>query len=355
MITVVNPASVLYRNKFYQEMKDGDCLRVVVSGRFRDTHWSYVHKDDYEIFLVKHKEGIRAFTKSSIRQVNEDGLATETPYNLWSHLEKVAREPIVFLCCDVQNITKLSYSKNKIKLDEIFDFNKLQKKRVKNELGSELELEGTGKEWPKKFKYIMGANDLVDDVGMDGSVARSGTEIRFAHPELPKWKFHAIKNIMKIAKDNGFSAGPSAGQHIHISHPSILKAIAKFEFSLDLMNEFLKPVSCRQNARYGLNNDLNRNQYVPFGTLEIRAWESTTNPILFRKRIIFAKMLVDYLVGDEPVEQIWTKMPIKMAKLYVDMLFTDNPNIFGEKPKEVLKKLSGWARRYAEKTYNQGE
>lgn len=353
--TVENPHRDLYQNEVYRNMKVGDCVRIIVSGDLVENRYSLITKENCELFLIRDRHQTRMFTKTPRSQVNSEGLYTETSYGLWKYMEEVAKEPIVFLNPSVKNITKLKYE-DKLKVTDFFDIDRLPKKRgAKNELGSELELEGSNTDWPKKFIHIMSSNNLVDNVGTDGSVAKKGTEIRFAHPELPGWNLSAIRCIMRLAKENGFGAGPTAGQHVHISHPKILKALFKFEFNLDLMNEFFKPISCRQTARYGLNNDLYRNQYSEFGTLEIRCWESTTNPVLFRKRIVFAKMFVDYLISDEPIEKIWTKMPIKMAKLYVDMLFTENPHSFGGDPKDVLKKLSGWARKYAKRTYNEGE
>lgn len=355
LITVENPQRELCQNEFFRNMKVGDCVRLIVSGDFVNNSYNLIAQENIEVFLVKGRYGTRIFTKMPRSQVDSEGLYTESSCGLWKFMQEVAKEPIVFLNSSVKNITKLKYE-DKLKIDDFFDIDRFPKKRgAKNELGSELELEGSNTEWPKKFVHIMLSNRLVDGVGKDGSVAKKGTEIRFAHPELPGWNLSAIRSIMRLAKENGFGAGPTAGQHVHISHPKILKALFKFEFNLDLMNEFFKPISCRQTDRYGLNNDLYRNQYSDFGTLEIRCWESTTNPVLFRKRIVFAKMFVDYLVGDEPIEKIWTKMPIKMAKLYVDMLFTENPHKFGGDQKDVLKKLSGWARKYAKRTYNQGE
>lgn len=356
MIEVANPASYLYENGFYQAMKIGDCRKIVVSGMFTDNRYNHVRKEDFEVFVIKGRDNTRLFTKMPEEQVREAGLLIDCCAGMWHYLKQSAKEKIVFLPNSVRSITKLSYCENKENMDDLFDTKKFPTRRsAKNELGTELELEGTDRDWPFKFKPRMASKPLVADVGTDGSVYRKGTEIRFNHPELPGWNVSAIRSIMKLAKENGFSAGPSAGQHVHISHPDILKAIYKFEFNLDLMNEFFKPISCRQTDRYGLNKDLYRDQHHSFGTLEIRAWESTTDPVLFRKRIVFSKMFVDYLVGDDPVEDIWTKMPLKMAKLYVDMLFTDNPHFYGGEPKDVLKKLSGWARNYAKRTYSQGE
>lgn len=356
MIKVVNPARVLSENGFYQQMKPGDCIKLIVTGKFVDERYNLIPKEDFEVFLVKGRDQTRMFTRLSTERVREECLSIDCNYGIWEYIKQASKENMVFLSPSIRDITKLSYSKDKINMKEIIDEKKFPKKpRTKNELGTELELEGSNNPWPDKFGAKMTCKSLIDNVGTDGSVAKKGTEIRFKHPELPEWNISAIRSIMKIAKENGFSAGPSAGQHVHISHPDILKAIYKFEFNLDLMNELFKPISCRQTDRYGLNKDLYRDQHGVFGTLEIRAWESTTDPILFRKRIVFSKMFVDYLVGNNPIEDIWTKMPLKMAKLYVDMLFTDNPHKFGGDPKDILKKLSGWARNYAKRTYNQGE
>lgn len=360
-ITVANPRSYLDENAIVSNLKMGEAIKVKLTGYFRKSGaWGNrsCHKD-VNIILFRIRYGLCALTEMTASEIREKDIRINSEDRL-SGLINAVRDDYTgglrLFTTDITRITKLSYSKKKMSVSDIFDPNKLETiPGKKNEVGAELELEGTGENWPEKFAARLTCRQLVQDVGIDCSVASKGTEIRFAHPSLDKWRLNSIKAIIDFAKSSGFKQGASAGQHVHISHEKIRKAVFKFETNLSLMNEFLKPISCRQSDRYGLENDIYRDQTREFGTLEIRCWESTTNPSLFRKRIIFSKMLVDYLVGDDKVEKIWKKMPLKMAKLYVDMLFTENPHMYGISAEEALKKMSGWAINYAKKTYKQGE
>lgn len=194
---------------------------------------------------------------------------------------------------------------------------------------------------------------LIQDIGSDCSVRGWGPEIRFNHPDIKGWGLDRITRVVGKMKELGFVAGETAGQHVHISHPKIQIAIAKSVFGIDKMNEFLTPISCRHTRRYGLGNDILRDQFGEFGTLEIRCWESTTNPDLFRKRLLFSKLLVRTLLRKGVnYENIWTKMPRTMQKLYVDMLFTENEHLFGLSPKTCLSKMGKYAKAYALLKYN---
>lgn len=361
-ITVANPRSHLEENAIASNLKMGEAIKVKLTGYFRKSRsWDgrSCHKD-VNLILFRIRYGLCAFTEMTASEIREKNIRIHSEGTILDNLVNAVRDEYTgglrAFTTDINRITKLSYSKKKMSVLDIFDPNKLETMPgKKNEVGAELELEGNGENWPEKFAARLTCKQLVQDVGIDCSVASRGTEIRFAHPSLDKWRLNSIKAVIDFAKTNGFKQGASAGQHVHISHEKIRKATFKFEANLGLMNEFLQPISCRQSNRYGLENDIYRDQTRDFGTLEIRCWESTTNPSLFRKRIIFSKMLVDYLIGDDKVEKIWKKMPLKMAKLYVDMLFTENPHVYGISAEEALKKMSGWAINYAKKTYKQGE
>lgn len=230
---------------------------------------------------------------------------------------------------------------------------------AKNEVGIELELENlTSNYWTStperadRVRRIQDKYSLIHDIGTDGSVRGMGPEIRFNHPSLSKWKIKDIRNIMKDMTDAGFTAGDSAGQHVHISHPKIILAIRKCEQDIKGMNDFLKPISCRHTERYGMNSNIIRNQFSTFGTLEIRVWESTTNPELFRKRAKFANDLVKCLIKPGVnYKNIWHRMPESMIKDYVDMLYTENDHVYGMSVNKCLNKLPKTARAYARIKY----
>lgn len=232
-------------------------------------------------------------------------------------------------------------------------------KDVKNEIGSELELEATTRELSEfrtnslreKVEKIARMS-LVDNIGNDCSVAGYGPEIRFRHPALGKWRKDAISRVISGMKEIGFSAGPSAGQHVHISHPKIRLAIYKCKMDIDGMNEFLKPISCRRSARYGVGDNIIRDQFKCFKTLEIRVWESTTNVGLFKKRLRFSNELVKCLLRrDVDYRNIWKKMSKSMGEDYVDMLFIDNPHQIGLGIQSVMARLPYSLVEYAHNKY----
>lgn len=230
-------------------------------------------------------------------------------------------------------------------------------KGQKNEVGIELELEACQNDiyyWSnnravaEKVKRIETRHSLIHDIGIDGSVKGGGPEIRFNHPSMSKWTKSAIASVLKDMSDMGFTAGESAGQHVHISHPKIWIAIEKCENDIKGMNSFLLPVSCRHSTRYGTGSNIIRNQMNQFGTLEIRVWESTLNPDLFRMRAKFCNDLVKLLVKkDINYKNIWRKMPKPMLEAYVDMLFIENDHKYGLSVRSCLFKLPKDARAYA--------
>lgn len=235
-------------------------------------------------------------------------------------------------------------------------------KGQKNEVGIELELEALQesiRNWngkpdvASKVKRIETSHSLIHDIGIDMSVAGGGPEIRFNHPSLSKWTKPAITKVLKDMSDMGFTAGASAGQHVHISHPKIWIAVEKCERDIKGMNTFLTPVSCRHATYYGTGNNIIRNQIMQFGTLEIRVWESTLNPELFRMRAKFCNDLVKLLIKKGvDYTNIWRKMPKPMLEAYVDMLFIENDHKIGLSVRSCLFKLPKEARAYARVKWN---
>jgi muconolactone delta-isomerase len=215
------------------------------------------------------------------------------------------------------------------------------------EFGVELELESDESiDGDDREKLQAKYKDLIQDVGTDGSVA-NGVEIRFRHPTLRGWKLDQVKSILDDAKALGLkSEWGTAGMHIHISHKDIRKAIPKFIRNLYEMENILYPIGCRtkkvgrshtSDRCYGIGSDLYRNQEDTFGTLEIRAWNATTNPDVFLARIRIAKALVEFLLTDLPVNisEFFRWMPKARKKDYKFLLETENPREYGL-PNDVL-------------------
>lgn len=217
------------------------------------------------------------------------------------------------------------------------------------QLGVELELEGRQKTpMSQVLKNYVGAKLPIQDVGRDGSVNGSGTEIRFNHPRVSDWKLKTVREILRTAKKAGAETkGGSAGMHVHISHPRIKKAISNFREHLELMQSILYPINCRPKKKlrndgsetdisYGVGCNIYRDQGSCFGTLEIRAWNATLDPKMFMARVRFSKWLVDFLVKEpRPTEKkLFDAMGVQAKRDYLYMLNSkENPHAWGDETK----------------------
>lgn len=223
--------------------------------------------------------------------------------------------------------------------------------KKQTELGVELEVECCNTE---AMRALCKGNKLIQDVGTDGSVyaevGGSGTEIRFNHPRISDWHTKDVKRILDMAKvAGGKTDGGSAGMHIHISHKDVKKAVEKFRNNLSVMQDILYPINCRPKVKgrgglvsYGVGGNIYHDQTAGFGTLEIRAWNSTLNTKMFMARLRFAKKLVDFLVSDLPVtvEDFFKSLGVQGKRDYMFMLTSkENPHKWGKyaATKKLLK------------------
>ena len=216
------------------------------------------------------------------------------------------------------------------------------------QMGVELELEGDIKQpMNELLNDYIGFKKPIQDVGRDGSVYGSGTEIRFNHPKLTDWKLATVRDILRIAKKNGCETkGGSAGMHVHVSHPKVKIAINTFKDNLALMQKLLYPINCRPRKKnykgedrgdvsYGTGGNIYHDQGGTFGTLEIRAWNATLNPRMFMARVRFSRWLVDYLTKDTKptMAKIFKAMGTQAKRDYLYMLNSkENPHQWGENP-----------------------
>ena len=222
---------------------------------------------------------------------------------------------------------------------------KRTEEQTKMEFGVELELESDDYMGSGEERELASVSSLIDNVGTDGSVL-NGVEIRFRHPSLRGWKLDEIGKVLDRAKEMGLkSEWGTAGMHIHISHKDIQKAIKKFSANLYEMENILYPIGCRTkkvgktkyDRQYGIGKDLYRDQYCIFKTLEIRAWNATTDKKVFLTRIRIAKALVEFLLTDLPVSiSEFFKWMSKARKAdYKFLLNAENPHEYGL-PKDLL-------------------
>lgn len=211
------------------------------------------------------------------------------------------------------------------------------------EYGVELEIESNSS---LDRTAIQNSNkELIQNVGSDGSVYGE-TEIRFNHPTLNKWKLKDISLVLNKCKELGaFTDKGTAGMHIHISRKNIKKIIKNFSNNLSVMKDILYPINCRklkkydgENVCYGVEGNIYRDQSNEFGTLEIRAWNSTLDPKLFLARIKFCKTFTNWLdTADEfTVESFFNFMNKSEKNNYKYMLnHKENPHEWGFPAKAV--------------------
>ena len=216
------------------------------------------------------------------------------------------------------------------------------------QFGVELELESDKYiDSTEKLKLSRKYKDLIQDVGDDGSVV-NGAEIRFRHPTMRGWKLDTVKRVLDDAKELGLkSEWGTAGMHIHISCPNIKKATTKFVNNLFTMQNILYPINARNKMigkgkkspiTYGVGSNIYHDQTNTFGTLEIRAWNATTNPEVFMARIRIAKAIVQFLLSNQKVtmENFFKWLPKSKRKDYLFLMNTENPNEFGLNQETIL-------------------
>lgn len=211
------------------------------------------------------------------------------------------------------------------------------------EYGVELEIESEAR---LDRDAIQNSNEaLIQDVGGDGSVY-GGTEIRFNHPTLNKWKLKDISLVLNKCKEMGaFTDKGTAGMHIHISRKNIKKIINNFANNLTVMQQILYPINCRKLKKYdgssmyyGVEGNIYHDQSNEFGTLEIRAWNSTLDPKLFLARIKFCKTFTNWLDTADvfTVESFFNFMSKSEKSNYKYMLnHKENPHEWGFPAKAV--------------------
>ena len=237
--------------------------------------------------------------------------------------------------------TKEEYEKTKKLLSKYTGF-----KQTTPEYGVELEIE-SDKNMPSEIRNLIYETNktLIDNVGSDSSV-RGGTEIRFKHPQMKGWKYKDIAKILKVCRDNGATNKyGTAGMHIHISRPDIRVVVNRFIENLDTMQHILYPINCRELTKatgakmnYGVGSNIYRDQVSSFGTLEIRAWNSTLDPHLFLARIKFCKYFTQWLAKTKEVsiESFFNSLTKKQKENYNYMLnHAENPHKWGFPAKAV--------------------
>lgn len=212
------------------------------------------------------------------------------------------------------------------------------------EYGVELEVESDGS-FNRQTVQDVDSKGLIHDIGGDCSVY-GGTEIRFNHPTLNKWKLQDISVILNKCKEiGGYTDKGTAGMHIHISRADIRTITDRFMENISTMQDILYPINCRKKLKYngdrvhyGVGDNIYRNQNAEFGTLEIRAWNATLDPKLFLARIKFCKTFTNWLAKttEITVDSFFKFMNKSEKENYKYMLnHTENPHEWGFPAKAV--------------------
>lgn len=227
---------------------------------------------------------------------------------------------------------------------------------VAPQLGVELELE------EKDYDSFSSneANELrrkhrkyIDEIGGDVSVY-NGCEIRFKHPNLKNWNFDEIKQVLEDVKATGLdSYYGTAGMHVHISGRGLMKVINRSQRFFKDVEAILLPISCRRakitnpgrtsddRFRYGLGDNMIKNQASNFGTIEIRVFEATTDPEIFHRRLKFCDTLFRYLRSRKSIKNFFKNITDEERENYRYLLLDkNNPHAFGDNIETVLLKLN---------------
>ena len=269
----------------------------------------------------------------------------------WGVFDKDTYETVKRNMMPIENLTprQLKLWKKLCRLMKGYKNVSFKEPEQKNmQFGVELELESDNYvDSNEKIKLSRKYKDLIQDVGDDGSV-ENGAEIRFRHPSLRGWKLDTVKRVLDDAKEIGLkSEWGTAGMHIHISCPNIKKATTKFVNNLFTMQNILYPINARNKMvgkdrkkpiHYGVGDNIYHDQTNTFGTLEIRAWNATTNPEVFMARIRIAKAIVQFLLSNQKVtmENFFKWLPKQRRKDYLFLMNTENPNEFGLNQETIL-------------------
>lgn len=307
----------------------------------RDTGWVFIRSDNTDVIAYSKTDvpihGSRADIKSHNKMV-KDG------YKSWYGMFSIGDFNTVMEAKKVKKLTSKDI--------EITKKISLNTQRYP-EYGVELELESKDRMTTEQREMIQRAGGiLIQDVGSDPSV-KNGCEIRFNHPRMSGWKYKDISALLKLCKENGMKTDSgTAGMHIHISRKDIKQITTKFRYNLETMQQILYPINCRQLVKadgreihYGVRDNIYRDQNSEFGTLEIRAWNSTLNPKMFLARIKFCKTFTNWLSAtaneDICIESFFNFMDAKEKRNYAYMLNSkENPHKWGFPAKAINALLS---------------
>lgn len=275
-------------------------------------------------------------------------------YRLVPHIEEIANRIIDYVkkrCETDTDNTPIEYlmQRYKQRTQTIHNY-------VAPQLGVELELE------EKAFDSFSSneAHELrtkhrkyIDEIGNDVSVY-NGCEIRFKHPNLKNWNFDEIKQVLEDVKATGLdSYYGTAGMHVHISGRGLMKAINRSQIFFKDVEAILLPISCRREKitspgrtsddrfRFGLGNNMIKNQASNFGTIEIRVFEATTDPEIFHRRLKFCDTLFRYLRSKKSIKNFFKNITDEERENYRYLLLDkNNPHAFGDNVETVLLKLN---------------
>lgn len=144
--------------------------------------------------------------------------------------------------------------------------------------------------------------------------------------------------------------------HIHYSGPDIDSIYAAIDQETEFMDKthddgFISKLFLTIGARqghfngafvYGTDYDLFEQDTKDAKTLEVRAFESTTNPFIFLARLHVTQYLLNHIAQNPYLslaESTFENMPMPLKQMYWFLTSRENPNRYGFKRDLVFQKL----------------
>lgn len=225
-------------------------------------------------------------------------------------------------------------------------------KRNRPTIGTELEFEkGTKGVYPvRELKRKLPT--FCKTAKMDYSLY-CGFELNTDYCPITDWDLKKVRQIMKeIAKYKPHNRYNTAGQHVHVFGPDVMKVynlIKKYDSSF---LSFIYPICGRHPyvlsragkrlhpASYGISGNSYRFN-SDYSTLEIRAFAASTKPWVIKARLIVCDALYKALAKFGTFDDILNKMSKKGQSAYKRLLLDkDNPHHFGADVATVLTKFN---------------
>lgn len=227
--------------------------------------------------------------------------------------------------------------------------------KTKVELGVELELDAVnGAPLPTSYRVLLQQNyqNLLYRIKDDCSLC-GGCEMEFLHPTMRGWNLKDIAPLLKVCKEKYKLTEKfgNAGMHVHLSVPNMRRLEHNFTANVPALKTIFhtigaRPVSVfrwdwsyRCQAHWGIDDWYRSTGHGYNGTIEIRAFNATTNPRIFKARLIFCKYVAEYFDETSDMTLFWDLMPKFVKHAWKYLVLTDNPHNYGMGKEQALEMI----------------